>query len=309
MQAPVDEQVERVHLFVAPEENLPPKPDYVGRSIIILCSLFLVGIIALSVFSPKTEPTVSFITMVTGFQLAPVRASETLTIKATGKGHVNATFATGTITFYNGQVYTQIIPVGTILKGADNVSVVTDAQAVIPPAAQTTPPTYGQVSVAAHALQPGTTGNIEAGDINEPCCVTSVIAQNPYSFTGGKGARDFTYLTAQDVASTASSLTLKFEQETKTLFASKIILDPICTTTSKSVPSVGSQTQTAHLTLATVCTAISYSVSLVKNRIIKTGQRFGELSNIQFSIVEIKGVVLTLYVVAVVKPVIRVPFR
>src|SRR5258708_15307947 len=113
-----EEPMETLHLFIVPENKLPPKPDYLGTFIATLCSFILVGIIGLIIFSPKSEPTVSFSTTIAGFHLPHTTKSITLTIEATGKGHVNATYATGKIAFYNGQTYTQIIPVGTILKGS-----------------------------------------------------------------------------------------------------------------------------------------------------------------------------------------------
>ncbi|HLI06170.1 MAG TPA: baseplate J/gp47 family protein [Ktedonobacteraceae bacterium] len=307
-----EEQLETVHLFVVPENELPPKPDYAGTAIAVVCSLVLVGIIGLILFSPKTQPQVSFTTTIAGYYLAPVSKSTTLTVHATGKGHIAATYATGRITFYNGQTYTQIIPVGTVLTGADGVEVITDTLAVIPPAAVTFPPTYGQVSVPAHALVAGVRGNIQSGDINEACCVTSVIVQNPFPFTGGMNARDFTYLTSQDVSYAVSDNVQTLELQTQALFTTKIVLEPACKTIHTVRPAIGSETQTVRLTLKSVCTAISYSRALAKNRIEEAGKQFGQLSNIQFSVVGInrKGVPrLTIYVTAVVKPIVRVGIK
>ena len=170
--------METLHLYVVPEDQLPPKRDYFAICMSIFCSLFLIGIITLSLFAPSPNYEVSFPLAIQGYALAPVSKTIKVTDIATGKQYVPATTATGSITFYNGEIYTQIIPFGTVLKGSDAIAVVTDEQAVIPPAAQTTPPTYGQVSVLAHALTRGAVGNIRAGNINEACCVTSVIAQN-----------------------------------------------------------------------------------------------------------------------------------
>jgi hypothetical protein len=158
---------------------------------------------------------VSFSLVIQGYALAPVTRTikVTATAIATGKQYVPATTATGTITFYNGAIYSQIIPFGTVLKGADGIKVVTDEQAVIPPAVQTTSPTYGQVSVAAHALISGRAGNIQAGDINEACCVTSVIAQNTL-FHGGRDAYTYTYLSGQDVKNTTAPLLPTLQAQT-----------------------------------------------------------------------------------------------
>lgn len=307
------EQLETVHLFVVPEEKLLPKPDYAGKAIAIVCSLVLAGIIGLLLFSPKTQPQVSFTTTIAGYALSPVSQSVTLTIQATGKKHVPATYATGEITFYNGQTYTQLIPVGTILKGVSGVAVITDAQVVIPPAAQTLPPTYGQTSVLAHAVTAGEAGNIQAGDINEPCCVTSVIAQNPYDFTGGSNSRDFTYLTGQDVSSAIADNSERLEEQAKALLRAKIVLEPTCRTKHTVHPAIGSETPTAHLTLISTCRAASYSPATAKQQIAQAGKHDGNLENIQFSIVGISqrrgAVQLRLYVTAIIVPVVRVPVR
>src|SRR5258708_1808186 len=203
----VDEQpMETLHLYVIPEDEFPRKPDYpsiIGAIFALLCILAILGI---SVFSAgPADHEVSFTLTIPGFHLMPVAKTIKVTVPATGKGHTPATNAEGIITFYNGLPYTQIVPTGTRLTGADGVSVITDTQAVIPSAAQTTPPTYGHTNVSAHALIAGASGNISAGEINLACCATSIIAQNPYNFTGGKNARDFTYLTQQDVTQTTTS--------------------------------------------------------------------------------------------------------
>ena len=301
-----EEPMETVHLYVVPEDQMPPEPSYLNTACFFLCCLLLLGIVAFS-FSTQTPPrTVSFTTTIAGFRLPSVTKTTRVTIQATGKGHIAATYAQGEITFYNGQPYTQIIPVNTILKGSDGVPIITDSQAVIPPAAQTIPPTYGQTSVSAHSVTSGAIGNIVAGDINEPCCVTSVIAQNPYNFIGGRNARDFTFLSSQDVTNALLSLTPSLQQETQALFSSLIVLNPTCLTTHSSSLAVGEEGKSASLTVTAVCTAISYSEIGAKNLIVAVGKRYGTLSNIRFAIVGIaekKGdVSLRLYVTALVRP-------
>ncbi|HLH60890.1 MAG TPA: baseplate J/gp47 family protein [Ktedonobacteraceae bacterium] len=307
-----EEQMQTVHLYIVPEDQLPPRPDYVGILIATLCSLILLGFIGLILLSPKSEPTVSFQTTITGFRLPSVSKTATATVPATGKGHLNATYAVGTITFYNGAIYTQIIPIDTVLKGADGIVIITDAQAVIPPAAQTTPPTYGQVSIPAHAMVAGASGNIRAGDINTACCATSVIAQNPYNFTGGIDARDFTYLTRQNVNKVLASLAPPLRTQTIALFRSAIVLNPTCSTTDKPSPEIGQETKIAVLTVTVTCSAISFNLIAAKKQILGAGKQFGRLTSVQFSIVGItsrKGVItLRLYVTAIVKPILRLRF-
>lgn len=200
-----------------------------------------------------------------------------------------------------------------ILKGRDGVSVITEQEATVPPAAQTTPPTYGQTSVAAHALVAGTVGNITVGDINEPCCVTSVIAQNPYPFTGGTNAQDYTYLTAQDVAETQATHIAQLEATAKAHFATPIVLDPHCSTTSVVKPAVGSRTVTAWLMFHAVCTALSYSRTLALRQIIRAAMQYGQVSAIQFFVVSVfhrqASTVLQVYVTVQIKPVLHLPMH
>ena len=308
----VEEPMETIHLYVVPEDQLPPKPDFASLIIATLCSFVLVGLVGLSLLSPRAEPTISFQTTIAGYRLPPVSKTISVSVQATGNGHSNATYAQGTITFYNGQPYTQIIPTSTILKGADGVGVITDAQADIPPAAQTIPPTYGQVQVAAHSLNAGTRGNIRAGDINMSCCVTAVIAQNPYSFTGGRNARDFLYLTQQDVTRTLVLLFPHLKERTIAAFTSSIILELTCSMVSSSQPAIGQETTTAVLMITASCTAISYDPAALQQQVRAQEKQFGELSAMHIALVTItqrKGVpILTVYGTAVVKPIVHTGF-
>jgi hypothetical protein len=240
---------------------------------------------------------VSFSLAIQGYALAPVSRTIKVTAIATGKQYVPATTATGTITFYNGAIYTQIIPFDTVLRGADDIKVVTDEQAVIPPAVQTTPPTYGQVSVSAHALIKGKAGNIQAGDINEACCVTSVIAQNA-SFHGGRDTYTYTYLSGQDVQHATAPLVPVLQAQTFATLPYPQI-NATCTTVTTSIPGVGKETVNAVISLMETCKAISFSVSSAKDRISLYSRKHfgtGTLTHVQFSIVGVKNMIITLFV-------------
>jgi hypothetical protein len=294
-----EEPQETFHLFVIPEDQLPRKPDSLSIVIASLALLCILAIIALSVFSAvPASSDVSFTLSIQGFQLAPVAQSVKTTVLATGKGHTPPTTATGMITFYNGAIYTQIIPVGTILKGADGISIITDQQAIIPPAAQTTPPTYGHTSVSAHAINAGAAGNIRAGDINMACCASSIIAQNPYNFTGGRNARDFTYLTAQDVNNTASSLLPMLQAKTLSVLPTPQ-LNPTCSSVTTSSPGVGKEVTSAVLTIVEACSASSYNKTSVVHAITTYSKHFGKgtITHSEFFVVGVKNEVVLLYVV------------
>jgi hypothetical protein len=133
------------------------------------------------------------------------------------------------------------------------------------------------------------------------CCVTSVIAQNPYNFIGGTNARDFTYLTAQDVKHTASSLLPTLQGQTLS-FLPNPRLNPTCSTVTTSSPSVGKETTSALLTIIETCSAFSYNEKSVAQAITTYNTRFGKgtLTHMQLFVVGVsqrKGVLITLYVV------------
>jgi len=302
-----EEPMETLHLYVVPEDQLPPKRDYLAIFMVIFCFIVLISIIVISILAPSPDHEVSFSLVIQGYSLAPVTKTIKVTAIATGKQYIPATTATGTITFYNGAIYSQIIPFGTVLKGADGIKVVTDEQAVIPPAVQTTPPTYGQVSVAAHALISGEGGNIQAGDINEACCVTSVIAQNTL-FHGGRDAYTYTSLSDQDIKNTTAPLLPTLQAQTLSTLSNPQLY-PSCSTVTASTPGVGKGTLNAAIRITETCKALSYSVSLAKDAISKYRKRFGTgtLTHVQFSIVGVtakKGVVISLFVTAIWNPIV-----
>jgi len=256
-------------------DSTPPPPRE-RRSLLMagIWFLLLVGIVAASLLAPQPDTSKAFTITIQGFALAPVHQSVTIQAQATGKGFIAPTTATGNITFDNGQPYTQIIPTGTILKGQDGVAVITEEAATIPPAAQTIPPTYGQVTVPAHALTSGASGNIAAGDINEPCCVTSVIAQNPSAFTDGRDGQHFIYVTKEDVYHAVTPLLSTLEKHVPQLFTS-LALVPSCVPTVAAVPPIGQKASTVKVTATVSCTAVSYDPHQIENAIAAYSSRFG----------------------------------
>lgn len=282
----LDEPEDTIHVYVeedritfvreSPEtpESTPLPRDTRSLSVAILFILLLVMIVVVSLLAPQPDTSKAFSVTVQGFALAPIHQSVTVTAQATGKGYITPTTATGSITFYNGQPYTQIIPTGTILKGQDGMAVITDEAATIPAATQTIPPTYGQVTVPAHATTPGVSGNIAAGDINEPCCVTSVIAQNPAAFTGGRDGQHFTYVTKQDVYHVVTPLLSTLEQRVPQLFTS-LALASSCVPTVAAMPPIGQRAITVKVTATVSCTAVSYDPKSVQDAIAAYSSRFG----------------------------------
>lgn len=127
--------------------------------------------------------------------LPAVSMSLSQSVPTTGHVHMPATQARGLVVFYNSLTQSQVIDSGTLLIGSDGEQIVTDQAAYVPGSSL---PVMGHVSVWAHALNPGTEGNIRAGDISGPCCRAFIQAVNT-AFTGGHDARDIQTVTKADI--------------------------------------------------------------------------------------------------------------
>src|SRR5258708_28844558 len=158
------------------EDQIPPKQRPYGLLVpltVLACLLFLAGSYLLPLFTPTATITIipieRTVTITTAIQVhatavSPRTLSQSATVAATGKRQQSATRAAGTITFYNGLLTSQTIAAGTVFTGSDATQVVTDKVATIPAA---NPPLEGQVTVSAHAIATGASGNIPAYDINQ----------------------------------------------------------------------------------------------------------------------------------------------
>jgi len=152
---------------------------------------------------PRAQTVTLSATVQLGRLLNPLTLRQSQTVPTTGKGHQDAKLAQGTITFYNGQFASVFVPAGTMLTGAHGIRIITNQDATIPSA---NPPVFGQATIAAHAIQPGRTGNIPAYDISVACCAVSVLAKNINPFIGGQDARDFSTVRKQDIHTPAAQL-------------------------------------------------------------------------------------------------------
>jgi len=133
---------------------------------------------------------------------ASVTLTRSLTIPTTGTGHQDARAATGTLTFYNGKLSSQVIFVGTVFTGQDGIKIVTNQTITIPAA---NPPQEGEANIPAYAINAGSQGNIATDDIN-PALSSDLLVRNLASFTGGKDARTYQAVAAQDIQQTISTL-------------------------------------------------------------------------------------------------------
>lgn len=129
--------------------------------------------------------------------LSYTTSSQTETAKATGLGQRPAIAARGNLTLYNAMHYAQTIAAGTVFTDTNGIQVVNDKVAIIPAAR---PPTEGFVTVLAHTLGAGASGNIPAFDFNGVlCCAPGITVQNKAAFSGGQDRQDYTFVQQSDI--------------------------------------------------------------------------------------------------------------
>src|SRR5260221_1089676 len=242
---------------------------------ILLCLSFLGVSLLLPLFSPSAivtlvpvEQSLSAITaiQVRGRSLALLTLSQSTSVSATGKRRQDATRAVGTVTLYNGSFSMQTIAAGTILTGRDRVAVITDQAAVIP-AGNT--PTYGQVTVSAHAVLASSQGNIPAYDINTACCATSVLAKNTQPFIHGAAARNYTVVTRENIQNAELPLKAILSQiEHAALLAQlhsgEALMALLCTPSASSDHRSGDEAKQVSVTVSETCSGITFAAQALQ---------------------------------------------
>lgn len=193
-----NEPIETLHIYIYQDEPdqsqhsfSPQIRQRIQGGFIIL--ILLCGIIALCLI-PNT-PAYTIQTVSVPAQFLPLQHFEIKTpITPTGTRSYPATIAHGTLTIFNGSVLTETLPAGFIVTSQNDVEIVTDQAATIPPG---NPPAYGIAKVAAHSLTSGTQADIPAYAVNS-AYGASLFLKNLTPFTGGADARTITYATSKD---------------------------------------------------------------------------------------------------------------
>jgi hypothetical protein len=145
------------------------------------------GIVAVTYYS-ALHPTYEHKTISVPAELLPLKVFQaTQPIIPTGIKTYPATYAHGWLTFSNGSVIGQSVPVGYVI---DNV--VTDRPVYVPGA---TANGFGIVTVAAHMVISGT--NLPTLAVNE-VVGSSLFIRNLSPFTGGRPAYSVQFVTEQD---------------------------------------------------------------------------------------------------------------
>ena len=275
-----DDDPEEIFLRAVAEidtQPLPAQQQEVCWPLVFLTLVFFFSFLGGSIIALLTYPTVTIAVVPVTKQvslttplalptraLAPVTLTRSLTATTTGKGHQDARSAAGVLTFYNGQATAQSIPGGTVLTGSDGVKVATDQAITIPPG---TPPTYGQASVIAHALVPGSVGNIAAGDINTTIAL-AVFVKNS-AFAGGQNQRDYPAVSQYDQDQLTVRLRDALAQAIPQAFPLALgeqVFPTDCTFKVSPNHQIGAEATALTITAGETCTGIAYNSQQLTQR-------------------------------------------
>src|SRR5450755_1697564 len=191
------------------------------------------------------------------------------TVPATGHGHTQAQQAQGTLTFYNAAPYAQTVAAGTMLTGADGVTLVTDQAAYLPAGNL---PDVGIATVPARAVQVGPQGNIAPLDLNGLCCVAGVSVKNTDAFWGGQNARDYPIVARQDVEEVTEPESSVLTQQVQASLQGEIRPNEQLASPAQCHPAqhtdhpIGSEATHVTITLTVTCQAEVYDAQAVQQR-------------------------------------------
>lgn len=187
--------------------------------------------------------------------------AERATVPATGSKHQDTQPGRGQVTYFNQATYAIDIPTGITLTGRDGVQVVTDAPAHVP--AGDPGNYYGSYDVPAHAVNPGPSGNIAAGDIDMLCCANGIVAKNMHAFSGGQTARTFTVVQQTDISNASSPLVASLTRRGQTDLKAQagpgeLFTPPHCTQNVQVDHAVGQEAAQVTVTETVTCSSEAY---------------------------------------------------
>jgi Baseplate J-like protein len=191
---------------------------------------------------------------------SPLTLSVSQTIPATGVGHQEARYATGTLIFYNGLFTPQFIAPGTVFTGTDGVAVATTQGVAIPPGNPTSG--YGTVAVPARALQIGAQGNIAAGDITITINNGVLVKNSP--LTNGQDARTYAIVRHADIQRAVTQLTPRVLQSAQAALSAELqageqLFPAICSRRVTSSQQPGDEATHVTVTVAETCSTTAYT--------------------------------------------------
>ena len=140
--------------------------------------------------------------------------TKSVTVKATGQGHQDATYATGSLTFSD---LSGPLPAGWYkMAGTSGVAIQFRIPASIPAGVHLT--------VESQATDAGASGNIPAYDIDGQYTVDNVAfyVQNTEAFSGGQDASDYTYVQANDIGVPTAAFINQLTTDTQNAFKKQV---------------------------------------------------------------------------------------
>ena len=180
----VDEQPETIHLYVVRDaDNRPPIYP------IVFSALALITLVVFCSLALLQPPVVHVTLRVPAILLPPKTFTAKIVVIPTGVKTYPVTTAHGVLTITNGSVISQTLPAGFRLG-----NVATDTAVFVPAGSADG---YGVATVSAHALIPGTAGNIPAYSINQ-VEGSSVFIRNLSAFRGGRDSYSVKAVIPQD---------------------------------------------------------------------------------------------------------------
>jgi len=197
-------------------------------------------------------------------QLTFTTKTQSKTVSATGHKQTSGTRATGTLTFYNGNTSAYYVTAGTVFTDAQGRQIANDALVGIPAGNPNTG--YGHVTVSAHAVTTGASGNIPAGDFsNVPCCGAPAVGLNTNSaFTGGQDPQNYSVVQQSDIDTVANSFKQPAQQSAQSSLDGlkhaneQFVNTPQCTNNVTSNLNVGDKATSVAVSVTATCTGEVY---------------------------------------------------
>ena len=230
-------------------------------------------------------------------QLTPISVTGTLSQPTTGHGHQDATYATGSITFYNGRFAAQTISGGSVLTARDGRQVVI-AQSVTIPAASLQQ--VGVASVVAHARRAGRQGNLPALAINLAVS-GDLLAKNLSAFSGGSNARTYPAVAKADLATVTAQLHQQLMQRIPQAFVlapGETVTPTHCTWSASVDHAAGQEATNVTEQARETCTGVAYDIQALQQAATaafttatRPGKHYGLVGTVQTHVISVSPVV------------------
>ncbi|WP_376793876.1 baseplate J/gp47 family protein [Thermogemmatispora sp.] len=232
--------------------------------------------------------------------LASAELRQSRQVPASGHGVRPASRAEGVLTFYNALPVPQSVPKGTVLSDQSGVEVMTDETAQL---AAAMPPMEASASVPAHAIQPGSQGNIPAFDFRAvACCGNGITVQNPLAFSGGSDPQPYTYVQQSDIDQASMALQASLiaaaqrDLQSRAAANERFAGQTRCPTLTSTDHQAGDRVPAVTVTVSVICSGEVYdqvearvlAASLLANDALRhPGPRYSLAGQIATSIVSV----------------------